>query len=223
MFPLRDTIPSRSFPLVTIFIIFLNSIIFIYEVSLGDQVNELLRVFGVIPIYYTKAFQEDPFLLISGIPPLFTSLFLHGGWLHVISNMWFLWIFGDNVEDYTGHVRFLLFYLFSGIIATMAHVILNPFSIIPTIGASGAIAGVMGAYFILYPNSRVITLIFLFIFIQLIEIPAIIFLGLWILIQVISATMTTGVTQEGGGVAWWAHIGGFLSGLLTIFFFRKKR
>ena len=223
MFPLKDTIPSRTFPIITLSIIVINSIIFIYELYLGSDVDHLVSSLGVTPVLYTQAWQENPWQLISGIVPLLSSLFLHGGWLHVISNMWYLWIFGDNVEDRTGHFRFLLFYLFCGILATFSHIILNPISDIPTIGASGAIAGVMGAYFILYPQSRIVTLFFLFIFVQIVEIPALYFLGFWIILQVISGTLSTGLTAASGGVAWWAHIGGFLAGLIFIFSFRKTR
>ena len=223
MFPLKDTIPSRTFPIITLSIIVINSIIFIYELYLGSDVDHLVSSLGVTPVLYTQAWQENPWQLISGIVPLLSSLFLHGGWLHVISNMWYLWIFGDNVEDRTGHFRFLLFYLFCGILATFSHIILNPISDIPTIGASGAIAGVMGAYFILYPRSRIVTLFFLLIFVQIVEIPALYFLGFWIILQVISGTLSTGLTAASGGVAWWAHIGGFLAGLIFIFSFRKTR
>ena len=223
MFPLKDTIPSRTFPIITLSIIVINSIIFIYELYLGSDVDHLVSSLGVTPVLYTQAWQENPWQLISETVPLFSSLFLHGGWLHVISNMWYLWIFGDNVEDRTGHFRFLLFYLFCGILATFSHIILNPISDIPTIGASGAIAGVMGAYFILYPRSRIVTLFFLFIFVQIVEIPALYFLGFWIILQVISGTLSTGLTAASGGVAWWAHIGGFLAGLIFIFSFRKTR
>lgn len=223
MFPLRDTIPSRNFPIITLCIIIANSIVFIYELSLGPTIDQFLTRFGVIPVFYTRAWQENPLQLIPGLVPFFSSLFLHGGWMHVISNMWYLWIFGDNVEDRTGHFRFLLFYLFCGILAVLAHIIVNPLSDIPTVGASGAIAGVMGAYFILYPRARIVTLFFLFIFIQIIEIPAIFFLGFWIILQIFSGTLSTGLTNESGGVAWWAHISGFFAGFISILFFKKNR
>jgi len=223
MFPLRDTIPSRSFPIVTLFLIITNSIIFIYELFLGPALDQFLNTFGVIPVFYRQAIQENPIQIIPGIIPIFSSIFLHGGWMHVISNMWYLWIFGDNVEDRTGHLRFLLFYLLCGVLATLAHIITNPLSAVPTIGASGAIAGVMGAYFILYPRARIVTLIFLFIFVQIVEIPALFFLGFWVILQILSGAFTTGLTKESGGVAWWAHIGGFLVGFLLIFIFKKTR
>ena len=223
MFPLRDTIPSQSFPIVTLFLIITNGIIFIYELSLGPVLDQFLNNFGVIPVFYTRALQENPLQVIAGIIPIFSSIFLHGGWLHVISNMWFLWIFGDNVEDRTGHFRFLLFYLLCGVLATLAHIMANPLSTVPTIGASGAIAGVMGAYFILYPRAKIVTLIFIFIFIQIIEIPALFFLGFWVILQILSGTLSTGLTNESGGVAWWAHIAGFFTGLLLIFVFKRSK
>jgi membrane associated rhomboid family serine protease len=223
MFPLRDTIPSQTFPFVTLSLILINLLIFLYEVSLGAQLNSFIYTFGVIPLNYTTTLLTDPIKIIPFIPPLFTSIFLHGGWMHVISNMWYLWIFGDNIEDKTGHFRFLIFYLSCGILATIAHIFINPTSEIPTIGASGAIAGVMGAYILLFPKSKITTLIFLFIFIQIVEIRAIFFLGFWIVIQVISGMFSVGLTGQSGGVAWWAHIGGFLSGVLLVFIFKKNR
>jgi membrane associated rhomboid family serine protease len=223
MFPLRDTIPSQTFPFVTLSLILINLLIFLYEVSLGAQLNSFIYTFGVIPLNYTTTLLTDPIKIIPFIPPLFTSIFLHGGWMHVISNMWYLWIFGDNIEDKTGHFRFLIFYLSCGILATIAHIFINPTSEIPTIGASGAIAGVMGAYILLFPRSKITTLIFLFIFIQIVEIRAIFFLGFWIVIQVISGMFSVGLTGQSGGVAWWAHIGGFLSGVLLVFIFKKNR
>jgi membrane associated rhomboid family serine protease len=221
MFPLRDTIHSQTFPFVTLSLIGINLLIFLYEVSLGPQLNSFIHNFGVIPANFTSALQTNPIQTIPFIPSMFSSIFLHGGWMHVISNMWYLWIFGDNIEDRTGHLRFLVFYLSCGILATIAHIVINPTSQIPTIGASGAIAGVMGAYILLFPRSKITTLIFLFIFIQIVKIRAIFFLGFWIVIQVISGTFSIGLTGQSGGVAWWAHIGGFLSGLLLILLFKK--
>ncbi|MBN2366493.1 MAG: rhomboid family intramembrane serine protease [Calditrichaeota bacterium] len=223
MFPLKDTIPSSTFPFVTISIIVTNIFIFIYQLSLGPQLNEFFNHFGVIPVKFTSVASENPVQLIPLSATLFSSVFLHGGWMHIIGNMWYLWIFGDNIEDRTGHFRFLLFYLLCGIAAGLVHIIMNPGSGVPTIGASGAIAGVMGAYILLFPNSRVITLIFVIFFIQIVEIPAIFFLGFWIIIQIISGSMQAGLTEQSGGVAWWAHIGGFFIGLLLVLFFKKRK
>ena len=222
MFPLRDTIPSRTFPFVTISLIIINMLIFFYELSLGEQLNTFINNFGIIPSKFQNVHLQHPVQSASAIFPLFSSVFLHGGWMHIISNMWYLWIFGDNVEDRTGHIRFLIFYILCGALAGLSHVLMNSSSSVPTIGASGAIAGVMGAYFLLFPRSKIVTLIFIFIFIQIIEIPAVFFLGFWIILQLISGSMSRGLVENSGGVAWWAHIGGFLIGLVMIFFFKKR-
>ncbi len=222
MFPLRDTIPSRTFPFVTISIIIINFFVFFYELSLGPALSEFITSYGIIPVEFSNLSVKKPLQIIFLIFPLFTSTFLHGGWMHIIGNMWYLWIFGDNIEDRTGHFRFLIFYLLCGMLAGMTHVLMNPHSSIPTVGASGAIAGVMGAYFLLFPRAKILTLVFLFIFIQIIEIPAIFFLGFWILFQFISGSMSVGLTENSGGVAWWAHIGGFLIGLILVMFFKKR-
>jgi membrane associated rhomboid family serine protease len=211
MIPLRDIIPSRTFPFFTITFIALNSLAFLFELMLPQPALEaFISVYGVVPAR-------------ASILALLTSMFLHGGWLHFLGNMLYLWIFGDNVEDRLGHVRFVLFYLLCGIAASLAHIFVNPFSQIPTIGASGAIAGVMGAYFVLYPRSRVLALLPIFIFWDIIEVPAILFLGLWFVMQFFSGVgsiaFDTGV--ETGGVAFWAHVAGFLAGIVMVFVLRK--
>ena len=211
MIPLRDVIPSRTFPLFTIAFITLNAAAFLYQVSLPDPALEaLMYQYGVVPARFRWL-------------PVITSMFLHGGWLHFLGNMLYLWIFGDNVEDRLGHVRFVLFYLFCGAAAALAHVFMNPNSILPTIGASGAIAGVMGAYFVLYPHSRVLALVPLFIFWEIIEVPAILFLGLWFVMQFFSGvgSIAADVGVESGGVAFWAHVAGFLAGVGSVFLLRK--
>jgi membrane associated rhomboid family serine protease len=212
MFPLRDVIPSRTFPGVTIAFIVLNALAFLYELGLSDrELSRFVFTWGVVPARFD---------LLS----VFTSMFLHGGWMHVIGNMWFLWIFGDNVEDRMGHGRFAVFYLLAGAIAGVAHVWSDPASVVPTIGASGAVAGVMGAYFVLYPHSRILTLVFLFIFVQLIEVPAVVFLGLWFLMQLLSgvggALLPAGQGMS-GGIAFWAHVAGFAAGAVLILVFRR--
>lgn len=190
------------------------------------NLKSFLYIYGVIPHrFFTSDF--DPYLLgLSELPPpyltLFTSMFLHGGWVHFISNMLFLWIFGDNVEDRMGHLRYLIFYLSCGVIAGVAHIYTNSESLLPTIGASGAIAGVLGAYFRLFPYSRIVTLIPYFLFWQIIEIPAVLFLGFWFLIQFLSGTLSLGLPIS-SGVAWWAHIGGFASGFLLVGIFIRNR
>ena len=210
MIPLRDVIPSRTFPFFTIAFIVLNSIAFLYEQSLPQRALEaFIHTYAVIPVRLDAL-------------TIFTSMFLHAGWMHFLGNMLFLWIFGDNVEDRLGHARFVLFYLLCGVAAVFAHVYMNPLSRIPTIGASGAIAGVLGGYFVLYPHSRVLALIPLFIIWEIIEVPAILFLGLWFLMQFYSAgveTLRTG--GQGGGVAFWAHIAGFVAGMAAVLVLRK--
>jgi membrane associated rhomboid family serine protease len=211
MIPLRDVIPSRTFPFFTITLIALNSIAFLFELTLSEPaLEQFMRAYGVVPARF------------SGLS-VFTSMFLHAGWLHFLGNMLYLWIFGDNVEDRLGHARFVAFYLLCGAAAVVAHVFMNPASTIPTIGASGAIAGVMGGYFVLYPNSRVLALVPLFIIWEIIEVPAILFLGLWFLMQFFSGVGTMAVRSgaEAGGVAFWAHVAGFLTGMAGVLVFRK--
>jgi membrane associated rhomboid family serine protease len=213
MIPLRDVIPSRTTPYITITIIALNALAWLFEVSLPrDVLTQFLGVYGFVPAYFSA-------------PTLITSMFLHGSWSHVIGNMWYLWIFGDNVEDRVGHGRFIAFYLLCGIAAAIGQMAIDPTSTLPTIGASGAIAGVMGAYFVLYPHSRVLTLI-PWIFIQIVELPAIALLGFWFLMQLFSAgaiavTASTG-SAGGGGVAFAAHVVGFIAGMGGVFVFRKR-
>src|SRR3954453_11549759 len=210
MIPLRDVIPSRTTPYITITIITLNAIAWLFEVSLRhEDLNQFLTNFGVVPAYFSY-------------PTLITSMFLHGSWSPVIGNMWYLWIFGDNVEDRVGHGRFILFYLLCGIAAALGQVAVDPGSTLPTIGASGAIAGVMGAYFVLYPHSRVLTLI-PWIFLQIVELPAIVLLGFWFVMQLFSAgTIAMTTSSHGGGVAFAAHVVGFVVGVGAVFLFRKR-
>ena len=211
MIPLRDVIPSRTTPYITITIITLNALAWLFEVSLPHQVlNEFLTIYGVVPADFSA-------------PTLITSMFLHGSWSHVIGNMWYLWIFGDNVEDRVGHGRFIVFYLLCGIAASVGQIVVDPHSLLPTIGASGAIAGVMGAYFVLYPHSRVLTLIPWW-FLQIVELPAIALLGFWFLMQLFSAgaIAVTANTHGGGGVAFAAHVVGFVAGMGGVFVFRKR-
>lgn len=222
MLPIRDTIPSRTYPIITVSLIVLNIIIFFYQLSLGTQVDLFVTDFGLVPLRFFRLFEKgaNPLMVFM---PFFTSMFLHGGWFHIIGNMWYLWIFGDNVEDRMGHFRFLIFYIACGIAAGFAHAFTHPNSGIPTVGASGAIAGVMGAYFILYPGARIWTLVPVFIFVQFVEIPAFIFLGFWIIMQFLIGTFSMSLGPTQGGVAWWAHIGGFAAGAILVFFFKKRK
>ena len=211
MIPLRHVIPSRTTPYITVTVIVLNAVAWLYEVALPhESLNQFLTIYGVVPAYFTW-------------PTLITSMFLHGSWSHVIGNMWYLWIFGDNVEDRVGHGRFIVFYLLCGMVAALGQVVVDPNSTLPTIGASGAIAGVMGAYFVLYPHSRVLTLI-PWIFLQIVELPAIILLGFWFLMQLFSAgtLAVTANTHGGGGVAFAAHVARFVAGVGGVFVFRKR-
>jgi len=206
MFPLKDTQPSYSRPVVTIGLIVVNVLIFFYEWSLDEYSrNYLIEMYGLVP---------DRLYLRS----ILTSMFLHGSWMHVLGNMWFLWIFGDNVEDTLGHAKYLLFYLLCGIAAAIAHIVFNPGSALPTVGASGAIAGVMGAYIVRFPHSRILTLVFIVFFVTTFEVPAVVMLAYWFLIQLFSGIGSIARTHlsEGGGVAWFAHVGGFVAGVILI-------
>jgi membrane associated rhomboid family serine protease len=207
MIPLRDIIPSRTTPTVTIALIVVNVLVFLYELTLGRAVEDFTLYFGLVPAAFSWV-------------AVFTSMFLHGGLFHVAGNMLYLWIFGDNVEDRMGHGRFLVFYLLCGTAAALAQTIAAPDSVVPMVGASGAIAGVMGAYFVLYPKSRIVTLVPLFFFFQIIEVPAIFFLGIWFLMQFLSGVGSI-VSAAQGGVAFWAHVAGFVAGISGVVVFRR--
>ncbi|KAA3645507.1 MAG: rhomboid family intramembrane serine protease [Chloroflexi bacterium] len=211
MIPLRDTIRSRHFPVMNWLLLGANAAVFIFQLSLSEFGEaRLVSAFGLVPARLTSG---NAF----GIVGLFSSMFMHGGWLHFLSNMWILYIFGDNVEDRMGSIPYLVFYILSGLAAGLLQTFITPGSPIPVIGASGAIAGVMGAYILLYPAAKVVTLIPVFIFPWFIQVPAFFFLGFWFVSQLFSGVAAIGTV--GGGVAWWAHIGGFLFGLLLVRFF----
>jgi membrane associated rhomboid family serine protease len=203
MFPVSDVIPSRTTPVVTIALIALNALAFVYELLLDEPgLQSLVETFGVVPAVFSW-------------PTVFTSMFLHGGWVHIFGNMLYLWIFGDNVEDRMGHGRYLVFYLFCGAAAALGQLAMNPLSTLPMIGASGAVAGVMGAYFVMYPQSRVLTAVFIVFFMDLIEIPAVFFLGIWFLMQLFSGVGSIGVDAADAAIAFWAHVIGFAGGALV--------
>jgi len=209
--PLRDVIPSRTTPYVTISLVVVNSLVFLYQWSLGDGANEFVFTYGLVPAYFSWA-------------AVLTSMFLHGGFLHIAGNMLYLWIFGDNVEDQMGHGRFLAFYLLCGVAAALVQTLTVSDSMVPMVGASGAIAGVMGAYFILYPHSRIVSLVTLVFFWQIMEIPAIAFLGIWFLMQFLSGvgSIATATSHApGGGIAFWAHVAGFAAGAIGVWLFRR--
>jgi rhomboid family protein len=219
MIPLRDDQPTFSTPFITYFLIALNVVVFFFELSVGfqsrGQLNTLMYEFGVVPRYEIGLLTGTPvFAPGAAFVPILTSMFLHASWAHIIGNMWVLWIFGDNIEDYLGHFRYLVFYLLSGVAASFTHILLNATSRVPSVGASGAIAGIMGAYFILYPRARVLVWfppIFLF------HIPAWLMLGYWFFSQFVSGAATSiAETAQTGGVAFWAHVGGFVTGILMI-------
>jgi membrane associated rhomboid family serine protease len=212
MIPLRDSQPSHGRPLVTAAIIVVNVAVFLYEVSLDPfSANHFIEIYGVVPEQFE-------------LHTLATSMFLHGGWLHLIGNMWFLWIYGDNVEDILGHAKYVIFYLSCGIAASLVHIGFNPASHVPAIGASGAIAGVMGAYLVKFPHSRIVTLVPLFFIFYTVEIPALIILVYWFIIQIFSGFGSLGqmAASEGGGVAWFAHVGGFVAGIVLIKVMRAR-
>lgn len=214
MFPLRDSTPSNSVPLITIGLILINIFFFTKVQSFGPQgMEELYYIFGFIPLQY----KEHTGLSIGYIP-FFTSMFLHGSWVHVIGNMWILWLFGDNVEDHMGRGRFILFYLICGFAAGYTHYLINPYSTIPVVGASGAVAGIMGAYFLMFKHAKILTFVppfFLF------NLPAWVYLGFWALTQLWFGTVGVLFPDNYGQIAFWAHIGGFFIGMLIYRFFLK--
>jgi membrane associated rhomboid family serine protease len=230
MIPIRDDQPRFSTPYVTYFIIALNVLVFIFELSVKAQGERALAgfmyEFGVVPRYVTDMLVGEARInLVGAFLPMLTSMFMHASLLHILGNMWALWIFGDNIEDYLGHFSYLLFYLLCGFAASTTHIVLNPNSSVPSLGASGAIAGVMGAYFLLYPRARVLTIVPLIIFFTFWWLPAWIVLGYWFVIQFLSgaATSIAYSSQTGGGIAFWAHVGGFVTGIVLVKVFPERQ
>jgi membrane associated rhomboid family serine protease len=224
MIPIRDLNPSRGTPVITYGIIAICVLTFFYELTQGRQLHSFLLEYGLTPIRYSNPQIAVRFSFPEQALPFVTSMFLHGGWMHLIGNMWVLYIFGDNVEDYLGHERYLLFYLLCGVSAGAIHLLTNLDSSLPTVGASGAIGGVMGAYFILYPRARILTLLPIFFFFTFIEVPAYVFLGFWFLLQFFSGTVGSLAGGGGsGGIAWWAHVGGFGAGVLFLKWFGPSK
>ncbi len=233
MIPIRDRRPSRTFPYVTIAIIVINALMYLYQLTQGSEAvvvetaqgmarltkeQLLIYSYGVIPKEITSFQDFKPLIPFPFWFPLFSSMFLHGGVFHLGGNMLYLWIFGDNVEDKLGHFRFIFFYFGCGLVAAWAQIAISVNSQIPIIGASGAIAGVLGAYFLLYPQSRILTLIFFFFFIRIVEVPAVLLLGIWFIFQLLSGST---LAASAGGVAFFAHVGGFVAGALWIYLFKR--
>lgn len=209
MIPIKDTVPARSAPFAVYGLIAINVVVFLLELTLGPEgIEVLFHTFGVVPARYAGSFG------LPEVASMLTSQFLHSGWLHLIGNLWVLWIFGDNVEDRLGSTRFVVFYLICGVAAALTHVLTTPGSTVPAVGASGAIAGVTGAYLLMFPTARVIV-VFPVLFIPFFfEVPAVVFLGVWYMTQVFGASVALAGFDAAGGLAWWAHVGGFLCGVL---------
>ena len=225
MIPIRDTIPTRHVPFTTWTLIAVNLVVFFMELSLPrPALEQATYFFGLVPARFT----HPAWAVSVGLPahvywPFVTTMFLHGGWLHLIGNMWVLWIFGDNVEDQMGPLRFLAFYLGCGIAAGLIHVVTNSRSIVPAVGASGAIAGVMAAFLALYPRARIVAVFPIFFWPVFLRVPAFFYLGFWFLSQFFSGTLAIATGREMTGIAWWAHIGGFATGLSTFWVFLRPR
>jgi len=226
LIPFRDYNPSGTFPTVTLLIIVANVAVFLHQTSQSPGEQEVfVRRYGLRPVYVTAYVTHDPRVSDLFLPiflPFATCMFLHGGWMHLIGNMWYLWIFGDNVEDRMGHGKFLLFYLACGLGASIAHIVVDSHSTLPMVGASGAIAGVLGAYAVAFPKATVSCLLPIFIIWTVIQLPALIVLGFWFLIQFLSGMQSLRMPGV-GGVAWWAHIGGFVLGMLLLPLLQKPR
>jgi len=223
MIPVGDSVRSRTFPYVNLAIIIANFLVFFYELSLGNEVDSFLRDWGVVPRFVTDYFDNPGDYPLRVLFTPITAMFIHGGWFHILGNMIFLWVFGDNVEDAIGHVSYLFFYLLAGIAAATAQIWVDSNSALPMVGASGAIAGVLGAYVVLYPRATIAAVIFPFFF-WAFPVPAFVLIGLWFFIQLLNGAASIGTAVGASeGVAWWAHIGGFLAGLVLVWAFRGSR
>lgn len=222
--PLNDNIRRQTFWVATLALIVANVLAFLFELSLGRNLDRLVFLFGIIPARYTTPHGLVPASFEGFFLPVFASMFLHGGWLHLLGNMLFLFVFGRSIEDRFGHLKFLLIYFLAGLGGALVHIVLNAGSRVPTIGASGAIAGVLGAYFVSFPGARITTLLPLFFFFWTVELPALLLLGYWFLIQFFTGFQTLAIqAATGGGVAWWAHVGGFVVGLTLAISLRPRR
>ena len=223
MIPFKDDNPTERYPIVTVGLIVLNVLVYLYQLSLGGSGQQFFfRQMGAIPYEISHMADLPPYNVIPVPFTILSAMFVHGGLMHLGGNMLYLWIFGDNVEDSMGRVRFLLFYLICGVAASGLHIAIDPDSTVPMVGASGAIAGVLGAYLLLYPQARVYTLLFLFFFIQVVRLPAVYVLGFWFFLQILYGLPSLGGVSS-GGVAWFAHIGGFVAGVILIKGFARAR
>lgn len=223
MIPLKNLRPRTQFPAVTLALIAINFIVFSYQLTLDPRaLQSFIMTYSMVPARAQLALAHSHYTLAQGFLPLFTSMFLHAGWLHIIGNMWFLWLFGPNVEDRLGHLPYLGFYLVCGLGAGIAQTLFSLGSTIPGLGASGAIAGVLGAYVVFFPSSRILTLVTLFFWWFFARLPAVLFIGLWFAVQFLSGLGSLGSAQT-GGVAWWAHVGGFLLGMLLVSGMRRNQ
>ena len=215
MIPIRNAVPSRYPPMITWMLIAANCLMFLFQDSLSpDEFVEFLDQFALIPAHYTEVASGDTDQTAMDILPFFSMMFLHGGWLHLILNMWTLWLFGPTIEDRLGHGRYLVFYLACGLAASVAHVMFNPTSIVPALGASGAIAGILGCYMRLFPLARVVVVVPILFIPLFFEVYAFFFIGLWFLLQLLQSTMELLLPHSGGDVAWWAHVGGLVTGFV---------
>jgi membrane associated rhomboid family serine protease len=219
MIPYKDDNPTRTFPFITVGLIAANTGVFFLQLVSSFQFSQIVYSYGAIPHFLLTFSTVQP---LHPVLTIFTSMFLHGGLLHLSTNMLFLWIFGDNIEDRLGHIRFVVFYLLCGIAAAYGHAITEPSSMLPMIGASGAVSGVLGAYLLLFPQARVHTLVFFGFFVQVIRLPALLVIGFWVVIQFINGLLSSGTPGQ-GGVAWFAHIGGFISGVIILKILLRKR
>ena len=224
MIPIQDSVPNRSVPVVTRALVLINVLVFFFELSLPrESIEQFFYLFGLVPARFT----HPEWAASVGFPidtywPILTHQFLHGGWLHIISNMWMLWIFGDNVEDRMGSVRFGICYLICGCAAGLTHLLTNPNSTVPSVGASGALAGVLGAYILFFPTARLVVMFPIFFFPFFFEVPAVLYLGVWFFTQLYSGTLALVGPGQVGGIAWWAHIGGFVGGMLLCGLFVRR-
>ena len=225
MIPISDTLPHKKFPFVTWLLIIINGMVFLYESSLSElALKNFLHCYGLVPVRYSDtSWAHIHELSQHNFLPFITSIFLHGGWVHFLVNIWTLWIFGDNVEDVMGKVRFLIFYLLCGVLGNITHLLFNIHSPIPTIGASGAISAIMGAYMWMFPRARIVVLVPIFFIPYFLEVPAFFYIGIWFLVQVFSGAASLAAPGAAGEIAWWAHIGGFIMGIFLTPFFRKDK